>query len=36
LGVHCQATERAMGVWRVGVHAPSHRLTWLSEGKNDL
>jgi hypothetical protein len=31
--LHCQATERAVRVRRIGVHAPDHGLTWLIEGK---
>jgi hypothetical protein len=31
--LHRQAAERAVRVRSVGVHAPSHRLTWLIKGK---
>ena len=31
--LHRQAAERAVRVRSVGVHAPSHRLVWLTEGK---
>jgi hypothetical protein len=36
LEVHRQATERAVGAGSIGVHAPSLRLTWLSEGKDSV